>query len=41
MFPGLAQSTGELDIAPHSVAPEVDGSAMIPRRTQTREQAAA
>jgi Domain of unknown function (DUF222) len=38
MFPALAQSTGELHIAPHSVDPKIDRSAMAPRRTQTREQ---
>ncbi|MDT5018390.1 MAG: hypothetical protein QOD39_4550, partial [Mycobacterium sp.] len=39
MFPALAQSTGELDIPPlHSDAPDINRTAMMPRRKQTREQ---
>jgi hypothetical protein len=38
MFPALGQPTGELDIPPQLVAPETDRSAMMPRRTRTRDQ---
>jgi Domain of unknown function (DUF222) len=38
MFPALGQSTGELDIPPHVVAPDTDRSVMMPRRKQTRDQ---
>jgi hypothetical protein len=38
MFPALAQPTGELNIPPHVVPPDSDRSAMMPRRSQTREQ---
>jgi hypothetical protein len=37
LFPTLAQSTGELDIAPHLDAPQTDKSVMMPRRKHTRE----
>jgi hypothetical protein len=38
MFPALAQPTGELNIPPQVVPPDTDRSAMMPRRTQTRDQ---
>jgi hypothetical protein len=38
MFPALAQPTGELDVGPHVVPSDTDGSAMMPRRKQSREQ---
>ncbi len=38
MFPALAQPTGELDIRRSCVAPDIDRSAMMPRRKQTRDQ---
>ena len=37
MFPALAQPTGELDIPPPAAPPDADRSAMMPRRTQTRD----
>jgi hypothetical protein len=38
MFPALAQPTGALNLPPQVVSPEVDRSAMMPRRKQTRDQ---
>jgi hypothetical protein len=38
MFPALAHPTGELNLPPYVVPPEADRSAMMPRRTQTRDQ---
>ena len=38
MFPVLAQPTGELDLPPNIVDPDIDRVAMMPRRKQTRAQ---
>jgi len=38
MFPALGQSTGELNLPVQVVSPDVDRSAMMPRRKQTRDQ---
>ncbi|MDT5410172.1 MAG: hypothetical protein QOG14_2392 [Mycobacterium sp.] len=38
MFPALAHPTGELDIPPQVLSPDVDRSVMMPRRKQSREQ---
>jgi hypothetical protein len=38
MFPALAQPTSALHLPPQVVSPESDRSAMMPRRTQTRDQ---
>jgi hypothetical protein len=38
MFPALAVPTGDLDFAPHAIDPDVDRTALMPRRKQTRAQ---
>jgi hypothetical protein len=38
LFPALAQSTGELDLAPTTGPPDTNRTLMMPRRKQTREQ---
>jgi hypothetical protein len=38
MFPVLGQSTGTLNLPLQVVSPDVDRSAMMPRRKQTRDQ---
>lgn len=38
MYPTLAQPTGELNLPPHTLDPDTDRTALIPRRTQTRDQ---
>jgi hypothetical protein len=38
LFPALGQSTGELDLPPHTPEPDPDRLAKMPRRKQTREQ---
>jgi hypothetical protein len=38
MFPTLGQPTGDLDLPPHIVDPNIDRTVMMPRRKQTRAE---